>query len=116
MAAMAALCIKGESEWVTGSPASARIRVESPTLLLAGLGSRVVLAHDASDGRREQRLQLHERVPIIVEVAAVGILHLGVVAIRAPEGAEQVALAAPADHLRALHVRRAHAEHEICAL
>src|SRR5712692_1751018 len=96
-AAIAALCIAGESECATGSPATARILVDESegaafaarALFALAPGTRVLSAHDPLDHARQQPFELLVRGAVIVEVAAVGIGDLRMVRVAPGVAAEQ---------------------------
>src|SRR2546426_943545 len=106
-ARIAALCMAGERECVTGSPITASRRV------LALISTARELFHDALHRRVDQTLQLGAGVAVHLEVASERIAHLGVVAFapRVLPEHEDLALTSQLVHPRPVMAR--HSEDEV---
>src|SRR4051812_13768590 len=107
---MAALCMAGDSEWVTGSPTTANSLVP----LATGTGN--ALAQEPVDRLGDEDLQLVVGAAVIVELAPERVLDFGLVTLAADVGAQQVRLPLPAQRFGALEVVLAHAEDEVGAV
>src|SRR5689334_4508878 len=98
---MAAVCIAGDSEWAMGSPTTA---------------NNLAALEEPFDGIVDQQLELVVGAAVVVELAAKGILDLGLVGAPAGVVPEQVRLALATQRLDAVYVVRAHAEDEVGVL
>src|SRR5256885_1129814 len=104
---MAALCMAGDNEWAMGSPTTAN----SLVALAAGIAGAAL--EEPLDGVADHELELVVGAPVVVELAAEGIFHLGLVSGSAGVMPQQEYLALAAQCVHPVHVMRAHAEDEV---